>query len=76
MSANLTPDARAVDAVLARIRRDPRLAYLIGPGSESYDRLTEARALRDGVDPATYRRTLEFSLEFQRLPAIGDGRHG
>lgn len=60
----------AVARVLERMQVDPRLAYLIGPGSQVWSDLTFAYAAILGVDVAGYRETLGKRLTFQQLPAI------
>ncbi len=76
MSAVITfsTDAKAVDYILRRLQADPRLAYLLGPGSEAYRLLTEAQADRNGVDVEALRRDIDAKLEFQTVPAIGAAR--
>lgn len=55
MAASLTKAEAAVDYVLWRLTQDGMLAYLIGPGSESWSRLTEAQAERLGIETEQYR---------------------
>jgi len=55
--------AQAVTAVLDRIRTDGRLAYLIGPFSNSYERLTDAYAEMTSQDPEKFREIFEASLK-------------
>ncbi|CAD5107200.1 hypothetical protein [Zestomonas carbonaria] len=61
----------AVARVIERMQCDPRLAYLIGPGSQTWDDLTAAYAEIHDVPVDDYRRHLESRLEFQQLPGIG-----
>ncbi|MCD5362773.1 hypothetical protein [Chromobacterium aquaticum] len=63
---------RAVLQVLLRMQQDPRLAYLIGPGSEAWALLTEAQAEADGVEVEMFRRKFQKGLSYQRVPRIGE----
>eukprot|EP00456_Euglypha_rotunda_P038529 TRINITY_DN2961_c0_g2_i5.p3 TRINITY_DN2961_c0_g2~~TRINITY_DN2961_c0_g2_i5.p3 ORF type:complete len:134 (+),score=27.98 TRINITY_DN2961_c0_g2_i5:868-1269(+) len=67
----LTLAVRAVHWVLHRMTEDPRLAYLIGPGSESFDRLTAAGAAMSGVEVDAFREGVLAKLEIQPVPPIG-----
>lgn len=60
----------AVTWLLRRIKEDPRLAYLIGPGSESFDRLMAASDAIAGEEPYPYRETY-LSTVPQPVPPIG-----
>lgn len=60
----------AVARVIERMQTDPRLAYLIGPGSQSWEDLTAAYAEIHDVPVDDYRRHLESRLEFQPMPGI------
>lgn len=60
----------AIARVIERMQTDPRLAYLIGPGSQTWDDLTSAYAEIHDVPVDDYRRHLESQLEFQSLPGI------
>ena len=54
----LPADRQAVKAlrhVLRRVQDDPRVAYLLGQGSQAYDLMTEALASLDGISVATVR---------------------
>lgn len=51
---------RAVQYLVRRVQADPRLAYLIGPGSQSWDLLTDALA------SAQHRRVDEVQAELER----------
>jgi len=44
MVAAVLPAQRAVEYLVRRLQADPRLAWLIGPGSQSYELLTTALA--------------------------------
>ncbi|WP_210336492.1 hypothetical protein [Rhodomicrobium vannielii] len=46
----VSADARAVDHILERLTLDPKLAYFMGFGTESFHKLTEAYAERAGID--------------------------
>lgn len=63
--------AAAVTWLLLRLKDDPRLAYLLGPGSESFDRLTAAGAALSGEDADPFRERLLGVLAPQPVPAIG-----
>ncbi len=57
MSATaITSADRAVMHVLDCIRRDGRLAYLMGYGSQSWELLTAARAEQLGEDVEAFRK--------------------
>ena len=62
--------SKAVTWLLRRIKEDPRLAYLIGPGSESFDRLIAASDAIAGEDTYPYRETYPFVVT-QPVPPIG-----
>jgi hypothetical protein len=62
--------SKAVTWLLRRIKEDPRLAYLIGPGSESFDRLMAANAAITGEEPETLHETY-LSTEPQPVLPIG-----
>lgn len=47
---------KAIERVLQRMRLDDRLYYIIGPGSQTFDLLTEAYAALTGTDLAEVRR--------------------
>ncbi len=58
--------------VLRRMKQDPRLAYLIGPGSQSYDLLTQEAAAAAGQDVAEFRKAYERDLQTTRWPSEDD----
>lgn len=60
----------AVKHVIKRMTEDPRLAYLIGPGSESFDRLVAAAAAPAGVDELWYAEQLTGQLTIKPVAAI------
>lgn len=62
---------KAVGHTIRRMQADPRLAYLIGPGSETYDLLIAAAAAPAGFDEDWYREHLSGQLKFQPVSAIG-----
>lgn len=64
---------KAVDHVIRRMQEDPRLAYLIGPGSESFDLMTAAAAATAGFDEDFFREQLTGTLKFEPVPPIGEG---
>lgn len=53
---------RAIRHLLSRVQRDPRLAFYIGPHTESLNLLLAAGAEIAGQDPAT------FAAEFLKQP--------
>lgn len=55
----------AVAAVLRRITFDPRVAYFICPGSDTYDKVVTAHCELNDLDEAEFRRTFEASLRFE-----------
>lgn len=69
--AHLDLAMKAVGHTIRRMQADPRLAYLIGPGSETYDLLTAAVAAPGGFDEEWYREQLSGQLRFQSVAAIG-----
>ncbi|CAN5649825.1 hypothetical protein BH10PSE18_BH10PSE18_15050 [soil metagenome] len=58
--------------VLRRMKQDPRIAYLIGPGSQSYDLLTQEAAAGAGQDVAEFRKAYERDLQTTRWPSEDD----
>lgn len=59
--------AEAVWAVLKAIRDDGRKAWLLGPGSNSFELLTAAHAEETGADVATFRREFWESCRPERV---------
>lgn len=51
--------------LLRQMRRDPRLAYLIGPGSEAFALLTAEYAIEVGKDVEQVRRDLRDNLTYE-----------
>jgi len=68
----LTPADLAVKHIVQLMINDPRLAYLIGPGSQSFDLLTDAWATCMGEPVDAFRERLTGKLKPQPLPRIGD----
>lgn len=66
-----TPAEHAVMHIIARLKADPRLAYLIGPGSESFELLVAAAAPLLGEELDPYRESLLGVIAAQPLPGIG-----
>lgn len=62
---------QAVRYVVGRLKADPRLAFMMGPGSESFDLLTAAMAEMDGHDLVLYREVLADGLKYQPVHRIG-----
>jgi hypothetical protein len=68
----LTISDKAVLHLVKRLKADPRLAYLIGPGSESFEMLMSAGAAICSYDVAPYEQTFLIGLKIQPVPRIGD----
>lgn len=64
--------ASAVTWLLRRMAADPRLAYLIGFGSESFDRLAAAGAALADEELDVFRERRLLSLATQPVPPIGE----
>jgi len=74
MSAADRPHTEADKAVMHlvnQLKRDPRLAYLIGPGSESFQLLVTAAAVLAGEEWDPYRESLLGAMAMQPVPGIG-----
>lgn len=65
-----TPAERAVMHILKRMKADPRLAYLIGPGSESFYLLMAAGAAIYAYDVEPYTATYTATLETRPVPGL------
>lgn len=61
----------AVAAVLRRIQNEPRAAYFICPGSDTYDKVVAAHCELNGLDEAAFRKDFEMGLRFE-APAESD----
>lgn len=59
----------AVHHILRQMQRDARLAWLIGPGSRTYELLTEEAATSNGLDVAELRQQHESTLKFKPWPS-------
>lgn len=59
----------AIAHLLRQLQRDARLAYLIGPGSQSYELLTQEAATEAGREVVEYRHSYEATLKFERWPS-------
>lgn len=62
---------RAITHVLKRLQADGRLAYLIGPGSESFDLITQAYAEERGLDIEEFRKSFAADLKYEPWPDQG-----
>ncbi len=62
---------QAVAHILRQMQLDGRLAYLLGPGSRSYELLTEAYAERHNENVAGFRASYAFELNPVRVKAEG-----
>lgn len=58
----------AVNHILRQMQRDARLAWLIGPGSRTYELLTEESAAKNGHNLEELRQTHEATLKFEPWP--------
>lgn len=63
----------ALRHLISRMAADPRLAYLIGFGSETFDQVTAAVAAIEGLQTGGLREQLARDLATQRVPPIGHG---
>lgn len=59
----------AIHHILRQMQRDARLAWLIGPGSRTYELLTEEAATTNGLDVEELRQQHEASLKFEPWPS-------
>lgn len=71
LTRTYTPAEKAVMHLVAQLQRDPRLAFLIGPGSESFELLVNAHAVLAGEESDPYRESLLGKLVMQPVPGIG-----
>ncbi len=65
--------SRAVNHLLRQMQHDPRLAWLIGPGSRSYELLTEEAAAANNLDIEELRKQHTATLKFERWPSREGG---
>lgn len=63
----------AVAHLLRQMQLDPRLAWLIGPGSRSYELLTEEVAAAKSIDVEALRKQHAATLKFERWPSREGG---
>lgn len=61
--------AKAARHILDQIKKDPRLAYLIGPGSQSFELLIEEAALAQDIDVDVMRRMHSEGIAFEAWPS-------
>lgn len=66
----ITPSA--VKHILRQMHRDPRLAYLIGPGSCSFELLTAEYARDTGQDVEKVRSEIAANLKYTPWPCEYD----
>ena len=59
----------AVNHILRQMQHDARLAWLIGPGSRTYELLTEEAARKNGLDLEELRQQYEATLKFEPWPS-------
>ena len=71
LTRTYTPAEKAVMHLVVALKRDPRLAYLIGPASESFELLVAAAASLSGEELDPYRESLLGKLVMQPVPSIG-----
>ena len=69
--SSFTPSEQAVMHLVKRMTQDPRLAYLLGPGSESFELIKAAAAHLVGERGAPYRDSFLGSVKKQPVPDIG-----
>ncbi|SFB96170.1 hypothetical protein SAMN05216344_106102 [Polaromonas sp. OV174] len=62
-------NTKAAFHILRQMHRDPRLAYLIGPGSESFELLIEEAAQDQHIDIDVMRRVCSKGLATQPWPS-------
>ena len=65
--------SNAIAHILRRMQEDPRLAWLIGPGSRSYELLTEEAAAAKNLDVEELRKQHTATLKFERWPSREGG---
>lgn len=63
------PLAGAAQHILRMMQRDGRLAYLIGPGSQSYELLTKEAAAAAGQDVTAFRSNFEATVQPEPWPS-------
>jgi hypothetical protein len=63
---DLTKAETAVVSVMRRIVNSPRVAWLMGPGSQTYDDVTAAYAELIGRDVDEFRHEIERDLTFEK----------
>ncbi len=61
--------SEAVTYLLRRLQQDPRLASLIGPGSQCYELLMKEAAQAKGQELDLFRREFEQTLKYEMWPA-------
>lgn len=59
----------AVHHILRQMQRDARLAWLIGPGSRTYELLTEEHAKTHNLNLEELRKQHAATLKFERWPS-------
>ena len=65
----MTKAEEAVEHIIGRLTKDPRLAYMIGPLTEAYLLLIEAYAEIKGLELDAFQEQFEKSLKFERWPS-------
>ena len=73
MTSEPTKAELAVEHVLRAIRDDGRKAYLLGMGTETFRRLTDAHAERVGEDPEAFRERFWRQCRPERVVSVSDG---
>ncbi|MES2685711.1 MAG: hypothetical protein V4706_02755 [Pseudomonadota bacterium] len=58
----------AVKYIIKRMHQDPRLAYILGPGSEAFDLLTAEAAVMAEMPVDQYREILGRLLRTEPIP--------
>ncbi len=59
----------AVNHILRQMQHNARLAWLIGPGSRTYELLTEEAAAKNGLNLEELRQQHEATLKFEPWPS-------
>lgn len=68
----MTKPELAVRAIIKRMRDDGRIAYLIGPFSDTYELVTDAYAEMIGKDADEFRAEFERVIKPQKVEALNE----
>lgn len=69
-----TAAEQAVEHILHRVQTDPRLAYYIGPATESLELLITAYAEMKGNDREQLKASILSQLKFEEPPEPNEGQ--